>query len=202
MMDSSRNMAFLVTVGTDISERKAHEQELEHIAHYDALTDLPNRLLLAIRLQQAIMQANFTGQSIAVAYLDLDGFKAINDDYGHDAGDYLLVTLAKRMRLALGADNTIARIGGDEFIIILTNADAAERLQVLQRLLIAAAEPVIYKQSLLQVSASLGVTQYPQAVDVDADLLMRQADQAMYQAKLSGKNCYHLFNFDTQLTTS
>jgi diguanylate cyclase (GGDEF)-like protein len=161
------------------------------------LTNLPNRLLLADRLQQAMTQAQRRGQQLAVTYLDLDGFKSINDRYGHDVGDQLLIALAKRMRDTLRDGDTIARIGGDEFVAVLIDLnETSDSLPLLNRLLVAAAEPVRQGDRMLQVSASLGVTFYPQTSELDADQLLRQADQAMYQAKLAGKSRYHFFDAD------
>ena len=180
---------------SDITTLKTHQQQLEHIAHYDMLTTLPNRVLLADRLQQALTQSQRRGQPVAVILLDLDGFKAINDDYGHESGDQLLITVATRMKQALREGDTLARIGGDEFVAVLPDlADVAACVPLLTRLLAAAATPVRIGDLTLQVSASLGITFYPQVDDVDADQLLRQADQAMYQAKLAGKNRYHLFD--------
>ena len=184
-----------VSLFSDITALKAHERQLEHVAHYDALTGLPNRVLLADRLQQAMAQAQRRGRHLMVAYLDLDGFKAVNDHHGHEAGDQLLVVVAGRMSQSLREGDTLARIGGDEFIAVLLDlAEIQASVPMLGRLLGAAAEPVRVGALVLHVSASLGVTFYPQAEEVDADQLFRQADQAMYQAKLAGKNRYHLFD--------
>lgn len=199
--DSQGHTRQYVALFSDITALKEHARQLEHMAHYDSLTMLPNRTLLADRLQQAMAQAERRRQPLAVAYLDLDGFKAINDHHGHDAGDQLLIDLASRMKQALREGDTLARLGGDEFVAVLLDlADVAASVQVLARLLAAAAEPVPVGDLMLQVSASLGVTFYPQSEDVDADLLLRQADQAMYQAKLAGKNRYHVF--DTEQDSS
>ena len=111
---------------TDITEIKEHEQQLEHIAHYDALTGLPNRVLFADRLRQAMAQAQRNKQLLAVAYFDLDGFKAINDEHGHSIGDGLLTALAFRMRRALREGDTLARLGGDEFAAVMLDLDDAE----------------------------------------------------------------------------
>ena len=184
-----------VALFTDITALKEHEKQLEHIAHYDALTSLPNRVLLADRLQQAMVQAQRRGQRLAVVFLDLDGFKAINDNHGHETGDQLLIAVAARMKQALREGDTLARLGGDEFVAVLLDvADIEASAPILTRLLAAASQPVYVDDLVLQVSASLGVTFYPQAEDIDADQLLRQADQTMYQAKLTGKNRYHFFD--------
>ena len=179
-----------------------HQQQLEQIAHYDTLTGLPNRVLLVDRLRQAMAQTSHRGERMVVAYLDLDGFKAINETHGHAAGDRLLVGVAKRMARVLRAGDTLARLGGDEFAIMFTDVPPFEAsLPLLQDVLQAAAEPHQEQGLQLRVSASLGASLYPQAEPVDADQLLRQADQAMYQAKLTGKNRYHLFDdaYDRQL---
>ena len=175
-----------------IEEKQA---ELERIAKYDALTGLPNRAMLADRMSQALLQTQRRGQKLAVAFLDLDGFKAVNDTHGHDAGDHLLITLAERMKQALRDGDTLARIGGDEFVAVLADlADVDASAPMLNRLLAAAAQPVPFGPAMLQVSGSLGITFYPQAQEIDAEQLIRQADQAMYQAKQAGKSRFHVFD--------
>ena len=193
--DSRNRVTHYVAIFIDITTLKEHQKQLEHIAHFDALTNLPNRVLLADRLHQAMLQAQRRGQTLAVAYLDLDGFKRINDTYGHDAGDQLLVAVSYAVKLAMREGDTLARIGGDEFVAVLTDLDEPSDCEsTLGRLLFAAAQPMTFGGEQLQVSASVGLTFFPQAEAVDADQLMRQADQAMYQAKLSGKNRYHVFD--------
>jgi len=185
----------VVGTHTDITERKSNQEMLEHIAHYDSLTGLPNRVLLADRLHQAMTQTQRRKTILAVTFLDLDGFKAINDQYSHIAGDHLLAALAGHMKRALREGDTLARIGGDEFIAVLIDLpDVESSMPLLSRLLEAATETVDYEGNALRVSASMGVTIYPQAQAIDADQLMRQADQAMYQAKQSGKNRFQFFD--------
>jgi diguanylate cyclase (GGDEF)-like protein/PAS domain S-box-containing protein len=184
-----------VALFSDITPLKEHQTQLEYVAHYDALTNLPNRVLLADRLRQAIARTQRREQLLAVAYLDLDGFKEINDTHGHGTGDQLLQTVATRMQQALRDDDSLARLGGDEFVAVLHDlTDIEDCVPMLTRLLTAAAQPVHIGNLVVQVSASLGVTFYPQQEEVDADQLLRQADQAMYQAKLAGKNRYHVFD--------
>ena len=193
--DGQGNTQQYVALFSDITERKEYESKLEHIAHYDALTHLPNRVLLADRLHQVMTQEQRRGQHLAVAYLDLDGFKDINDGYGHSTGDQVLITLATRMKETLRDGDTLARLGGDEFVAVLIDLeDPSTSIPLINRLLAAAAQPVQVGDLSLQVSASLGVTFYPQIRDIDADQLLRQADQAMYQAKVAGKNRYHVFD--------
>lgn len=193
--DAQGRVQHYVGMFSDITRLKEHEQALQRIAHYDALTGLPNRVLLHDRLRQAMARTRRSQRKLAVVFLDLDGFKGINDRHGHAVGDQLLVQLAQRMQQALRGGDTLARLGGDEFVAVLQDLDDhTASIPVLQRLLLAAATPVVVDGLALQVTASLGLAFYPQHSDVDADQLLRQADQAMYQAKLSGKNRYHVFD--------
>ena len=193
--DEQGNIRHYVGLFSDITAFKEHEKQLEHIAHFDPLTTLPNRSLLGDRLQQAMVQANRRGKRLAVVYLDLDGFKTINDSHGHEAGDQLLMILSARMKQVLREGDTLARIGGDEFVAVLPDLDDVDTaIPLFNRMLDAAAQPVQTEGLFLQVSASLGITFFPQAEDIDADQLLRQGDQAMYQAKIAGKNRYHFFD--------
>jgi diguanylate cyclase (GGDEF)-like protein len=152
-------------------------------------------VLKADRLQQAMALARRSGLLLAVVYIDLDGFKAINDIHGHLAGDQMLIAVGKHMHAALREGDTLARVGGDEFAAVLVSLqNTAACIPLLERLLAAAAQPLQLDDQTLQVSASLGVTFYPQADEVEADQLLRQADQAMYQAKQAGKNRYQVFD--------
>jgi len=192
--DKNRLATHYVGLGSDITPMKEHQAQLEHIAHYDILTNLPNRSLLTDRLSQSMVQSQRHNNSLAVVFLDLDGFKDVNDTHGHDIGDELLIIVSQRMKEALREGDTLARIGGDEFIAVLIDLTNIEDCQpVLERLLIAASETIQVGEVELHVSASIGVTLYPQD-KVDADQLMRHADQAMYLAKQAGKNRYHLFD--------
>jgi len=183
-----------VALFTDITLLKEHQKQLEHVTHYDALTGLPNRVLLADRVRQAIAQTRRRDKLMALVCLDLDGFKPVNDAHGHEVGDELLVAISARMKDALREGDTLARLGGDEFVIVLTDLeDPAECNKILSRLLRVAAAPVHVRNLTLQVSASLGVTLHPMDGS-DPDTLLRHADQAMYQAKQAGKNRYHLFD--------
>ena len=192
-----------VSLATNITSAKKHQQQLEYVAYHDALTGLPNRLLQADRLHQAMVHCQRLARVLAVVYLDLDNFKTVNDQYGHDIGDALLVTLAMHLKNALREGDTLARIGGDEFIALITDLHQPEdAFPVIDRLMQAATRAVVVPAAhlnvqtntlTLQVSASMGVTMYPNDA-VDADQLLRHADQAMYVAKQTGKNRYHLFD--------
>ncbi|MCB1753823.1 MAG: GGDEF domain-containing protein, partial [Gammaproteobacteria bacterium] len=186
--DDQKNIQNYVALFTDITEQKVHQEQLEHIAYHDALTNLPNRTLLRDRLQQAIAQARRHGTTVAVVYLDLDGFKEVNDEFGHDVGDRLLMEVATRLQHTLREEDTVARLGGDEFVAVLVGLqNASASIDLLPRLLGAATQPLHVGNTTRNVSASLGVTFFPQSDAVDADQLLRQADQAMYRAKLDGK---------------
>ena len=183
-----------VAIFADITPLRQHQERLERIVNFDPLTNLPNRLLLSDRLSQALAQAHRSKQSIAVAYLDLDGFKEINDKHGHDVGDQLLIAISRRMQSSLREVDTLARMGGDEFVAVLTDVGSMEDFRhMLERILKACSEPVCIDGLFVQVSASIGVTLYPQD-ESDVDQLMRHADQAMYEAKQAGKNCFQLFD--------
>ncbi|WP_374437422.1 EAL domain-containing protein [Inhella sp.] len=195
LLDAQGQVRNYLALFADITPIKHHQSELERIAHFDALTGLPNRTLLADRLRQAMLQAHRRGLKVALAFLDLDGFKGVNDRYGHEVGDALLIALGERLRQTLREGDTLARLGGDEFVAVLLDlAQPADGEHLVQRLVQAAAEPIEVEGHALQLSASVGVTYYPQAEEVDGDQLLRQADLAMYQAKLAGKNRYAQFD--------
>lgn len=171
-----------------------YRSKLEHLAHYDTLTNLPNRVLLANQLSQSMAQCRRRKQSLAVAFMDLDGFKAINDNHGHKVGDELLVAVSQRMKNSLREGDMLARIGGDEFIAVMVDLSGPHDSEpALQRLLDAAAKPVIIGDDVLNVTTSIGVNFYPEDSS-DAEQLMRHADQAMYLAKQAGKNQFYIFD--------
>lgn len=192
--DESGLITHYVGVFSDIRRIKAQENQLTKMAYYDALTDLPNRVLLADRLEQGMAQTRRSGKLMAVAYLDLDGFKPVNDTWGHEAGDKVLVEIARRLKGVLRGGDTAARIGGDEFVVLFLGLEGAIDSQVAcQRVLDAVSQPMAFLAQPVQLSASLGVTHYPPD-NVDADQLLRHADQAMYLAKQFGKNRFHVFD--------
>ncbi|MEA3640714.1 MAG: diguanylate cyclase [Lamprobacter sp.] len=192
--DDGRISAGIVVL-SDISAQKEVQHQLQRSAHYDALTGLPNRVLLSDRLEQAMARSRRSGYRLAVAFIDLDEFKPVNDEYGHAIGDQLLITLARRMRDCLRGVDTLARLGGDEFVAVLCDlADASDAQVLVERLLEALSAPVqLQAQINLRLSGSIGLTLYPQPLEQDVDQLLHQADQAMYQAKLKGRNAWCLF---------
>ncbi|OHX17779.1 sensor domain-containing protein [Chromobacterium sphagni] len=192
--DAQGEVLHYIGIFSDITKLKAHEDELDRVAHFDPLTGIPNRRLLSDRLNQAIIRSNRSGKSCAVCFLDLDGFKAVNDRHGHAAGDQLLVAVSSHLKSILRGDDTLARLGGDEFVVLLSDVGTLEEcMLVLDRILSAVAEPVRLDEAEVHVTASVGVSLYPQD-NVDADTLLRHADQAMYLAKDGGKNRYQLFD--------
>ena len=168
--------------------------KLEQNANYDALTSLPNRNLLADRMKQTIARSIRAKNSVAIAFIDLDQFKEINDTYGHSFGDELLCSVAEQFNHSMRACDTLARIGGDEFVMILDELQSTEECTaILTRVLDSISKTIFLKNKAIKVSASIGVTLYPQD-DSNSDQLLRHADQAMYLAKNSGKNCFHIFD--------
>ena len=197
IIEWDENGAAIRVVGafTDITYQKQYQKELEHIAHYDTLTGLPNRILNADRLQQGLFQAQRRGTLVAVLYLDLDGFKPVNDQYGHDVGNLMLIEISKRIGLHLREGDTLSRLGGDEFVAILTDLSSTiQATSIVNRILDSFCDPIDIDKKALHITASIGVTFYPQQEEVDGDQLMRQADLAMYAAKQAGKNRFHIFD--------
>lgn len=193
--DDAGNVDRYVSLFTDITPLKQHQQNMERMAYHDALTQLPNRALLADRMQQGLARARRYQEATAVVCLDLDGFKAINDSYGHDVGDSLLIEAARRLNGCVRTGDTVARLGGDEFVLLLcglASRDDCERslVRVLNELVL----PFNLGEGRTgNISGSIGYTLYPDD-DADADTLLRHADHAMYAAKQAGKNRFHQFD--------
>ncbi len=182
-----------VAVFSNVANLLELKRELEHHAHHDALTGLPNRVLLADRLNLALARAERSRNTLAICYLDLDGFKAVNDTLGHGAGDELLKEVARRFSKLLRANDTVARLGGDEFVILFGDLkNPCDYEVLLDRLLQHLNEPIQLDNDRAHVSASIGVTLYPQDKAMPEELL-EHADSAMYQAKQSGKSRYVLY---------
>lgn len=193
--DQNNQVKNYVALFSDISHIKQHEEELIQLSHFDSLTTLPNRVLFSDRLRQSMSNVERTGRSLAVAYIDLDRFKEVNDTYGHEMGDDLLVAAANRMKSLMRSVDTLARIGGDEFVAVYGNiSDEEEIHRIIKRLLDAVSQEFYVGGRPLSISISIGVTFYNKGDEIDADQLQRQADQAMYEAKLAGRNTYRIFD--------
>jgi len=186
---------------TKISDtHKAHEEILrqkrilEHKAHYDMLTKLPNRTLFFDRLSQAISKSKRSQKEFAVLFLDLDEFKEINDTLGHDVGDLVLIEIAKRLKNSLRDEDTVARLAGDEFLIIIEEIHAQDAISILcKKILNSLSEAITIKHTELYVTCSIGVSLYPDHTD-DPKVLVKHADQAMYKAKNTGKNSFQFYD--------
>jgi diguanylate cyclase (GGDEF)-like protein/PAS domain S-box-containing protein len=182
-----------VIVFRDISVRKEHEDAIKRLAYRDDLTGLPNRVSLVDRLQLELAHAKRNKEQLAVAYVDLDGFKQVNDSHGHAAGDALLKSVAERMRSVLRAGDTIARLGGDEFVIVLPAIGGAEDARRVGEKVIAVLEtPFLFEGRPLRASASLGLAMFPRDGG-ETDMLLRRADKAMYRAKSLGRGKVQVF---------
>ena len=194
--DQSGTITHYVATGKDISERIQIQERLQHMAHHDALTDLPNRNLFLDRLQQALNRARWHNRLVAVMFMDLDRFKNINDTLGHNVGDQLLLELSRRLGGTVRDGDTIARFGGDEFAILLDDIDSDSHISSLaQKLLDTLSMPFKINKQELFVTASIGVSIFPNDGD-DSDTLLRNADVAMYRAKDMGKNNYQFYSDD------
>lgn len=178
-----------VSILRDVSERKAMEEQLRQLAHYDELTHLPKRQLLEDRLRQAMGQAARDQKKVGIVFIDLDGFNEVNDNHGHHIGDQLLTDLATRIKTGMREADTLARVGGDEFVALIPQLESRDEiLPVLERILIATSSVFTIEEIDVRVSASLGVSFYPQVPEVSITQLIDQADRAMYEAKAAGKN--------------
>ncbi len=190
----TNQISHYVVVVTDISPIKEHQKKLELLANYDPLTNLPNRRLLSEKLENSLEHSNKINQKLALCFIDLDNFKPINDKYGHDVGDEFLRKLAKSFLDSVRPHDTVSRIGGDEFIIILNNIDTSTQLQsMLERFSDICSAPYKIGNLTVQASASIGVVVYP-TVKGSADELLRFADQSMYKAKQQGRKRYVFFD--------
>ena len=185
---------FLHVVWRDITERKQIEEQLQLVAHYDVLTQLPNRTLFTDRFKQAVAHSKRSNTLLAVCFLDLDDFKQVNDSYGHSAGDQLLIEVSRRISQSIRDGDSVSRQGGDEFTLLLCDVFSHVQCeQLLKRIHVELAKPYLIEGQVLNISASSGITLYPED-NADLDILLRHADKAMYQAKLAGKNKYHFFD--------
>lgn len=194
ILDEQRQVTSVICISKDITDRKLMENRLEHLAQHDGLTDLPNRALFADRLRNAIAQAKRDGTRLALLSIDLDRFKPVNDNYGHHVGDLLLQSVAQRMLDCVRESDSVARIGGDEFIVLLSNIDdSGDALRVAEKIHSALAQPFhVSGCGDLDISSCIGVAIYPDHGENDLDLL-KNADHSMYEAKLHGRDRIQLF---------
>jgi len=193
--DAEGGLTHFVTAFSDVTAIYEAQQKLHHLAHHDSLTGLPNRLLFDDRLNTAIEQAARHEQRCLLLFLDLDGFKVINDTLGHAVGDELLRVVADRLKSVLRSSDTIARLGGDEFVILAGSINPDYTAQLAQKILDQLRVPIPVSGELLSVTGSLGIAVYPEN-GADSQQLMRAADMAMYTAKAEGRNRYHFYAED------
>ena len=182
----------------DITEMKQQQEKLELMAHYDVLTQLPNRTLFADRFTQAVALSKRNKTLLAICFIDLDDFKPVNDQFGHDIGDKLLIKVSERIKQQIREEDTISRQGGDEFVLMLGNFEKVSQCEeLLKRIHRSLAQPFVVDHHTLRISASSGMTIYP-FDNEDLDTLLRHADHAMYDAKSAGRNQYQLFDFNNE----
>jgi len=185
-----------VSTGHDITERMQTQEQLRFLAHHDALTELPNRTLLLDRLKQALARVRRGNRRLAVLFLDIDRFKTINDTLGHDIGDHLLQDLSQRLRSCLRDGDTVARFGGDEFVVLLDDlGNVTDITGIAQKILEVLKPPFIVGEATLHVTASIGVSMFPSDGE-DSGTLLKNADTAMYRAKDLGRNTYQFYSAD------
>lgn len=186
----SQQPLYFISQLHNIDGQKKAEQELKYIAYHDMLTDLPNRKKLEQSFELLVMQAKRSKKNIALLFLDLDGFKEINDNYGHYIGDLLLKEVALRLKNLLRSPDIIARLGGDEFIIVLSELTSIDPVQdVVQKILNEIALPMVLENKQISITASIGISLFPENGD-ELEQLIKQADKALYRAKSEGKNKY------------
>lgn len=203
MMSEENMILHLVCLETDISEEKAREEELRQKAYFDPLTRLPNRMFMEDQLGKSLAVARRYKRHLAVLFLDLDGFKDVNDTHGHDIGDRLLLEVAVRLQQIIREGDTIARLGGDEFVVLLNNVEGLSDVEIVaQRILETINRPYIIDSRKILIGTSIGISVYP-FDEKDESGLLRDADLAMYQAKNSGKNNYVFYHLlSDAITTS
>jgi diguanylate cyclase (GGDEF)-like protein/PAS domain S-box-containing protein len=199
ILNSKGKILGCVLVFHNITEKYLLMEHISWQAGHDTLTGLPNRTLLSDRIAQGTAHAERQEQLLIVCFMDLDGFKAVNDKHGHELGDKLLIEVAHRLLNVVRGGDTVSRLGGDEFVLLLNNLGSADEADILlRRILDEMARPFMIEQEVLIISASIGATIFP-FDSSDTDTLLRHADQAMYQAKQSGRNRYHLFDASMDL---
>jgi len=194
VFDDNQKVSHYIGIFSDVSTESEGNERLYHLAHYDSLCDLPNRMLFYDRLRQAISRSKRSNQRIAVMFMDLDGFKQVNDEYGHSIGDELLQQVSKRIVSMLRETDTIARIGGDEFTLIINDIDNIDSINTIaEKVLSTVKEPYALHEHAFDISASIGISLLPDNSD-DMNTLVKQADIAMYKAKKEGKNQFKFYD--------
>jgi diguanylate cyclase (GGDEF)-like protein/PAS domain S-box-containing protein len=189
----SEHVRYFVGVLYDVTQIRRYQEDLEHQANYDALTGLANRNLLHERIQQALIQARRYDHLLTVVFIDIDNFKLVNDSLGHSAGDELIVTVAERLRVCVRDGDTVARIGGDEFVLLLINQNFEDgNIQIMKRIQEEMAHPVLIRGKGLVVTCSMGLARFPEDGE-DAESLLANADVAMYRAKANGRNNFQFY---------
>jgi diguanylate cyclase (GGDEF)-like protein/PAS domain S-box-containing protein len=195
LRDAAGQITHHICSSIDVTDVKLAEARMQHLAHHDTLTQLPNRVYLLARLEQAMADAHRQGSELAMLFIDMDHFKNINDTLGHQVGDGLLVEVGQRLRALVRGSDIVARLGGDEFVLVLTGVDsrgAAAAASVAHKLLTALGQPYLVRGHELHSTPSIGISVYPADGD-DADTLMKNADTAMYHAKSAGRNDFQFF---------
>ncbi|MDH5408040.1 MAG: diguanylate cyclase [Gammaproteobacteria bacterium] len=196
VLDETGETSHYIAIFSDVSSQKESEERLFYLAHYDNLSKLPNRLAFHDRLKLAISQAKRNQELVAVMFLDLDGFKKVNDSMGHNAGDEVIREVAIRLGKVMRETDTISRFGGDEFTILLPEADSEEGVEIAaQKIIDAISEPIKIGDALTNVTTSIGISLFPHHGD-DGDALIKLADMAMYEAKDQGKNRFLFYKAD------
>jgi len=194
VFDDNNDVSHYIGIFSDVSTENEGNERLYHLAYYDSLCDLPNRMLFYDRLRQAISRCKRNEKQIAVMYMDLDGFKAVNDEYGHTVGDELLQHVSKRVVSMLRESDTVARIGGDEFTLIINDVESVESLNIIaNKILMIVQESYTLLGHSFNISASIGISLLPDDTE-DMNTLVKQADIAMYKAKKEGKNQVKFYN--------
>ncbi len=194
LKNADNKITHYLGIFTDITQSKQQQESMRKMAHYDALTGLPNRTLLLDRFNQSLAHAMRSNSLLAVCFLDLDDFKPVNDTYGHDTGDKLLIEVARRLKLSVRDEDTVSRLGGDEFVMLLGGAQSTEQYyELLERIIISISTTYFIDEYTIDIGASIGVSISPLDGE-QLDSLLRQADFSMYKAKQTGKNNFNFFD--------
>ncbi|MCL7746036.1 sensor domain-containing diguanylate cyclase [Halalkalibacter alkaliphilus] len=193
--DSNGKLVSVYRTFLDITEQKMREDQLRQLAFYDDLTELPNRKLLDIQLKKALARSKRHDHTLVTMFIDLDGFKKVNDTYGHESGDLLLKEVANRLNESVREEDLIVRLGGDEFVIVCEEADKEEASDIAERIITTVSKPFLIKDQEVTVSPSIGISVYPEDGE-NRETLIENADKAMYHAKRKGKNNYQFYTED------